>query len=87
MLHWDSINCGFTGCLHISIAFAFLENFIQCYITMILIIFIESMRNLFSVTFVAEHSNERRREESTYMFFLKYLEDSEEDTGSDHYGY
>ena len=54
---------------------------------MILIIFIESMRNLFSVSFAAEHSNERRREESTYMFFLKYLEDSEEDPGTDHYGY
>ena len=85
MLHWDCINCGFTGCLHISIAFAFLENFIQCYITMILITFIESMQNLFNASFTAEHSNERRREESIYMFFQKYLEDSEEDTGTDQY--
>ena len=44
--------------------------------------FTENVRNVFThIHFSVEHSNERMREESTYMFFLKYLDESEEENG------
>ena len=47
------------------------------------VVFTERVRSIFkTVNFSEEHTNERMREESTYMFFLRYLEELEEGKGN-----